>query len=177
MVDARVITGRDGEAILPSLIATLRSTVDAGASIGFHPPLGEAEAERYWRVVLAGVERGERILIGAFLGGVLVGTVQLAREPRPNGRHRAEVQKLMVISEHRRSGIGSSLMAAAERAALEAGHTLLLLDTREGDSADHLYRRLGWSELGRVPGYTRDATGAPEGTVFFFRNLDELQPG
>lgn len=44
-------------------------------------------------------------------GRRIVGTAQLALGMRPNGMHRAEVTKVMVLREARREGIGRALMA------------------------------------------------------------------
>lgn len=169
----RTLSGDDVAALLPGLTALLVATVADGASIGFHAPLAEAEAERYWRGVQAGVREGGRVLVGAFdAAGTLLGAGQLALESRPNGRHRAEVQKLVVAPAARRRGVARSIMQALERAALADGRTLLVLDTREGDPAAELYRALGWEMAGRVPGYVLEQDGTTSATLIFYRALD-----
>lgn len=173
MNDLRLLGASGIETHLPALVAVLRATVAGGASIGFLHPVSGEDAAAYWRGVQEGVARRERILAGAFDGaGRLVGSGQLALEPRANGRHRAEVQKVMVAPEARGKGTGRALMEGLEREAHRAGRTLLLLDTREGDAAEHLYRRLGWQEAGRIPGYTRDEDGSPRATIYFYRTLE-----
>ena len=47
-------------------------------------------------------------------------------------------------------GVGALVLAAAERAALEAGRTLLVLDTASPE-AERLYERGGWQRVGTVP--------------------------
>ncbi len=54
----------------------------------------------------------------------------------------------------------SQLLAAAERAALEAGRTLLVLDTASGD-AERLYVRQGWQRSGEIPNYALHARRRP----------------
>lgn len=175
MTDIRPLSAAEAESHLPALVSLLRSTVDDGASIGFLPPVPDAEADAYWREVLPGVAEGGRVLIGAMDGERLLGCVQLALEGRANGRHRAEIQKLMVLPDARGRGLGAALMAAAEDAARAGGRTLLVLDTREGDAAERLYRRLGWTQAGRIPGYALNADGGRDATLFFYREL--AQPG
>ena len=46
-----------------------------------------------------------------------------------------------------------------------------MLDTRQGDVAEGLYRKLGWQEAGVVPRYARGADGALHATVFFYKEL------
>jgi hypothetical protein len=48
----------------PGLVALLKDAVDSGASIGFLPPLGEAEGEAYWRGVVDAVGDGSCVLLG-----------------------------------------------------------------------------------------------------------------
>jgi ribosomal protein S18 acetylase RimI-like enzyme len=101
-----------------------------------------------------------------------VGTVQLQPPESENGAHRGEVAKLLVHPEWRRQGIARALMTTLEAEARAAGKTLLVLDTREGDPSNKLYRALGYREAGRIPGWTRDATGTPSATVFWYKPLD-----
>ncbi len=173
----QTLSDSDLETHLSALVSLLIENVADGASIGFHPPLPGVVAEGYWRGVQSRLQRGERVLIAAFDDhGLLTGTAQLALETRyPNGRHRAEVQKLMVAPAARRKGVARVLMRALEEAARVAGRTLLLLDTREGDAAEQLYRSLGWELVGLVPGYVLEADGAQHATLIFYRTL-QAQP-
>jgi len=155
------------------LVALLRDVVDAGASVGFLPPLEADEAERYWDGVanaLGGNSR--RLWIARGAGGAVVGSVQLDLEQRPNGSHRAEVMKLMVHTGARRRGIGRALMLAAEAEARNRRRTTLVLDTRRGDPSEALYLSLGWQLAGVIPRYARSADGALDPTAFYYRLLD-----
>jgi acetyltransferase len=115
-------------------------------------------------------ERG-RILLAAFAGEALIGSVQLNPEPRANGRHRAEVMKLMVLRSHRGRGVGRALMQALLAAARESGRSLLLLDVRSEDPAERLYRTLGFVPFGRVPGHARSPDGRLADTSFHYLRL------
>lgn len=169
----RHLAGDDLDALMPALVELLAANVADGASVGFHAPLADAEAEGYWRGVQAGLRRGDRVLVAAFHeGGALMGAAQLALESRPNGRHRAEVQKVLVAPAARRQGVGRALMHALDEAGRAAGRSLLFLDTREGDAAERMYRALGWEQAGRLPGYVREADGTAHATLFFYRELD-----
>lgn len=158
--------------VLPGLVYLLQDGVASGASIGYLPPLDEVEATAYRASVMEDVARGTSVLLVARRGDVVVGTVQLALATKPNARHRAEVQKLIVVQSARGQGIGRLLMEAVEREARVERRTLLVLDTRHGDNAERLYRRLGYLEAGIIPIYTRGADGALEATVLFYRVLD-----
>jgi acetyltransferase len=141
------------------LIELLVDAVEGSASVGFVLPLERADAATYWQSVTAGLREGRLVLVGAFEGDRLVGSVQLGLEPRANGRHRAEVMKLMVRRAHRRRGIGRSLLQELCDLAHHSGRTLLLLDVRSGDPAEALYRSRGFVRFGEVPGYAREPHG------------------
>lgn len=159
---------------LPELIALLDDAVQGGASIGFVLPLADGELERYWSGVAASVQAGQKVLLVARLDGRVAGSVQLAPEPRANGAHRAEIQKLLVGRWARRQGVGAALMLAAEATARAAGRSLLVLDTREGDDAERLYRRLRYRLAGVIPHYARSPHGDRlDGSAFMYKELAE----
>ncbi len=62
-------------------------------------------------------------------------------------------------------------MIALETEARSTGKTLLVLDTREADPSNDLYRALAYREAGRIPGWARDATGTLSTTVFWYKPL------
>ncbi|MFN8475624.1 MAG: GNAT family N-acetyltransferase [Anaerolineae bacterium] len=165
------LSSEPDSAVIEDLIAVLQDSVDNGASVGFLPPLAADEAQSYWLKALDQVAEGERLLLAAQCDGRIVGTVALGLETRPNGAHRAEVQKLLVHSAYRRRGIARALMAAVEDAARADGRKLLVLDTREGDAAEKLYERIGYTRLGSIPGYARNADGSFDPTVIFYRPI------
>ncbi|PZA06093.1 GNAT family N-acetyltransferase [Meiothermus sp. Pnk-1] len=157
----------EARAVLPELAEVLRDCVDGGASVSFLPPLAWAEAWRFWERMLSGLAEGQRILLTAQQGGQVVGTVMLELSSAPNSLHRAEVQKLLVHRKARRQGIAEALMRAVEKAALEAGRTLLYLDTCKGCAAETLYRKLGWVEVGIIPRFAKQPRGFCDTVIFY----------
>ena len=67
--------------------------------------------------------------------------------------------------------MATQLMLSMESAALRAGVSLLTLDTKRGDGAEHLYRRLGWIPAGTIPAYAVDSDGTPHDAVFVYKAL------
>jgi acetyltransferase len=152
------------------LCRLLQDSVHGGASVGFMAPLADAEAEDYWRKIF-GQLGPELWLWVAEDGNQVVGAVQLAPCVKPNGRHRAELQKLFVHSALRGAGIARQLLYAAEERARSSGLTLLVLDTLQGSAAESIYPRLGWSRVGAVPDYAQSPFGGLHPTVFFYKRL------
>ena len=167
-LDLRVATR-----LLPSereqLADLLVAVVAEGASVGFLAPLAPADAAAYW----AGQPAPGALLFLAEEAGRIVGTVQLQPAESANGRHRAEVSKLLVHPDHRRRGIARRLMARLESEARRDGRTLLVLDTRDGDPSNDLYRSLGYHEAGRIPRYARSSPGHLEATVYYYKELTD----
>jgi acetyltransferase len=147
----------------------LEACVADGASIGFLHPMPAGEAEAWWRSVAEGVAAGDILLWAISDNDVPLGTIQLHPVGKPNGAHRAEVAKLMVHPRARGRGLAKQLMATAEQAARDLGRRLLVLDTVEGGVADGLYRRLGWTEAGRIPDFALKSGGGSEATVVFWK--------
>ena len=153
-----------------AFVELLRDAVDAGASVGYLAPLANSDGRAFWHAVRSELADG-RVLLGAYVDGRLVGSVQLAPVPKPNGRHCAEVQKLLVLREFRGRGIGKALMAAVERKARELGRWLLVLDTVPAQPAEKLYERIGYRRAGVVPDYAEKSGGGFEPTVIFYKKL------
>lgn len=160
-----------GEREIRGLSDVLIDCVEGGASVSFMLPMTRAKAESYWRGLSAGVERGERLVLAAEdIDGTIVGTVQIILQQPENQPHRGDVAKMLVHRRARRRGVGEALLIAAERSALEAGKTLLVLDTAS-DAAERLYARQGWQRCGQIPNYALMPDGTPCATTIFFKTL------
>jgi GNAT superfamily N-acetyltransferase len=153
------------------LAEILIACVADGASVSFLHPLPVEAARGFWQQGAQAVAGGKRVLLAAWLDGVLAGTVTLDLATPPNQQHRADVAKLLVDPALRRRGVGRALMRRAEQAAERLGRRLLVLDTLEGDGGEALYRELGWQEAGRIPRYALDGKGRLAATVLFYKEL------
>ncbi len=150
------------------LCALLLDSVAYGASIGFLSSLTRDTAERYWDEVFDAL--GERVRLWvAQIDGDVVGAVQVTPCLKPNGRHRGDLQKLLVHSEFRRHGVATALMDMAERSAARAGLSLLVLDTIRGCDAERLYQRRGWQRAGAIPDYAGTPDGVLHDTVYYYK--------
>ncbi|HCH01374.1 MAG TPA: GNAT family N-acetyltransferase [Vibrio sp.] len=158
---------------MDDLVALLKDCVASGASVGFLPPVESQTAHKYWQEVATTLtaKPSTRLLIAAFEGEQLVGCVQLSLASKSNAKHRAEVEKLMVHTQHRGNGISKALLSHLEEEALVAGRRLLILDTRVGDIASELYKRMNYTEAGYIPDFALSATGELDGTTFFYKML------
>jgi GNAT superfamily N-acetyltransferase len=158
---------------IDELAGVLMDCVEGGASVSFMLPLSRERAAAFWRNVAEAVGAGGRALLVAEDAAGICGTVQLLLEQPENQPHRADVAKMLVHRRARRLGVGAALMSAAEATARQLGKTLLVLDTVSGGDADRLYRRLGWTAAGEIPGYALFPGGGLGGTTVFYRQLGE----
>ena len=165
------VTALCAERTLAGLVEVLVDCVEGGASVSFMWPMTRAKAEEYWRGVAASLARGERALVVAQDSrGEILGTAQAVWAPQENQPHRADISKMLVRRNSRRHGVGARVLAAAERAAFDAGRTLLVLDTASPD-AERLYERSGWQRVGTVPRYALLPDGPFCATAFFYKDL------
>lgn len=158
------LTDRDLDELTDLLVAV----VEQGASVGFLPPLDPSEARAYWQKA---IQADNVVFLVARRDAAIVGTVQLEYSTKENGRHRAEVNKLLVHPDAQRMGIGRKLMTELEAIAAENGWTTLHLDTREGDISNNVYQSLGWIQAGIIPRWAESANGSLDGTVFYYKLL------
>ena len=150
----------------------LHDSVHAGADIGFILPFSRDDAAAFWRNrIKPAVDAGTCRVLVARCGGRIVGTVQIDLGTPANQPHRAEVKKLMVHPNARRSGIARALMLAIEEQAREAGRTLLTLDTAS-EAAEKLYLSLGYVLVGVIPGFSRRPHSPElEHTTVLYKNI------
>ena len=128
--------------------------VALASAIGAEPE-GWLLADSRWRSVgderryIRALQRyADAALYVAESAGGLVGRLSITRDPHPASAHVADLG-LMVAASHRRSGIGSELMHAAEEWARRAGVTKLELHVFPHNSAAiALYEKLGYEREG-----------------------------
>ncbi|MES3029287.1 MAG: GNAT family N-acetyltransferase [Pseudomonadota bacterium] len=149
----------------------LVEAVANGGSVSFMHPLSPDAARAFWEGALAAAGRGERVVLGAWDGEILVGTVTLLLDCPPNQPHRAEIAKLMTRLSHRGRGVAGALMRAAEALAVERGRTLLVLDTATEGGASGLYEGLGFVLAGTIPDYALKPHGGLTGTMIYWKQI------
>ena len=162
-----------GDSDLRSLALLLVDAVDSGAAVSFLAPLTLERAEDWWRGTTSASHSAAIVLVARDADGI-VGTVQLHPAWAPNQPHRAEITKLLVHRRSRSAGLGTRLMLTIEDAAQRAGFSLLTLDAKRGGTAEHLYRQLGWTHAGTIPGFAFDPDGTtPHDAVIFYKELNQ----
>ncbi|MFE6747636.1 GNAT family N-acetyltransferase [Kitasatospora purpeofusca] len=194
MYTVRPVTAEELLGAAERLGGLLADTVDGGASVGFLAPLDPGAAADWWRALAPDVGAGRLLLWVAYpepdadadaatdsggdgdgdgddAGRRIAGTVQLRPASTANGRHRAEVAKLMVHRADRGHGLAGRLLAALEEAAVGRGIRTLVLDTETDSPAERLYAAAGWTRVGTVPDFATDPAGVPHATTVYYKAL------
>lgn len=105
-----------------------------------------ADERRYLRAIRASPDAC--VLVAETPAGELVGRLSLGRDPHPACAHVAELG-IVVAAGHRRRGVGTALLAAAEEWARRAGVSKLELHVLPHNAgAIALYERLGYRHEG-----------------------------
>ncbi|MFF8770971.1 GNAT family N-acetyltransferase [Kitasatospora sp. NPDC015120] len=180
MYTVRQLTAQELRGSAQRLGDLLADTVDTGASVGFLAPLDRVAAAGWWRALAPDVAAGRLLVWVAEPGPAggeggsdrIAGTVQLRPATAANGRHRADVAKLMVHRADRGRGLAGRLLAALESAAVARGLRTLVLDTETDSPAERMYAAAGWTRVGTVPDFATDPAGVPRGTTVFYKALD-----
>jgi ribosomal protein S18 acetylase RimI-like enzyme len=157
--------------ICEMLSEILIEVVTNGESVSFMYPLQPETAYACWMDSLAAAAQGKRMVLGAWDGEILAGTVTLLLDCPPNQPHRAEIAKLMTRISHRRRGIAAALMRAAEDLAVKQDRTLLMLDTAVDGGASGLYEGLGFTLAGTIPDYALKPYGGLTGTHIYWKRI------
>ncbi|MDR6953439.1 ribosomal-protein-alanine N-acetyltransferase [Ancylobacter sp. 3268] len=83
-----------------------------------------------------------------------------------------EILSIAVARSHRGGGIGRALVQKAMARLAAEGIATLFLEVEEGNRpAVTLYEKAGFREIGRRPGYYRDAAGRPVAAIAMRRDL------
>lgn len=171
MVSLAIAPLQDSPPVRRALGELLVETVAGGGSVSFMHPLPLQDAEAFWDDSLASAARGERIVLGAFDGATLVGTVTLLLNLPPNQPHRAEIAKMMTRASHRHRGVATALLRETERLAAARGRTLLVLDTAVDEGASGLYEKMGYQLSGIIPDYALRPHGGLTGTMIYWKRI------
>lgn len=156
---------------IPRLTELLMACVAAGASLTFLPPLAADTARSHWQGIARQVARGERLLLAGWVDGVLCGTAGLALATAQTQAHRADLEDLLVHPVAQDQALERALLQLAEQQGLQAGRSLLVMQSRDDGPCARLGGGDGWQLAGRVPGYGRSADGQAQDAVWWWKRL------
>jgi GNAT superfamily N-acetyltransferase len=164
----------------PDLTAELRERIvdlwvdatNAGGAVGFVAPVGAGDVRPVAEVTFAAVTDGpDRLLVG-YEGDRPVAVLFLTDHRFPLKAHWGVLKRVMVHPDAQGRGHGQALMREAARRAPELGWRALHVTVRGGLGLERFYRRLGYREVGRLPGALRVAPGDDRDEILMWHDLD-----
>jgi GNAT superfamily N-acetyltransferase len=147
------------EALRRELLTCWTDVTNAGGAVGFVPPVTEDDIAPTLDELVRRVRERRALLALLTVDGVTAGFAVLARANSPLREHWATVLRVQVHPSRQGSGLGRVLMTGVHAIARGEGLEFLHLGAREGTGAAEFYRRLGYEEVGRLPGAIRVAPG------------------
>jgi GNAT superfamily N-acetyltransferase len=141
------------------LMACWTDVTNAGGAVGFVPPISQDDVVPLLDKLLEGVHSGRDVLALLEVDGTTAGFASVVGSLSPLRRHWGTVLRVQVHPSRQGQGLGRVLMDGVHRIARERAWEFLHLTARGGTGVDEFYRRLGYTEVGRVPGAIRVAPG------------------
>ena len=82
-----------------------------------------------------------------------------------------EILLIAVVPAVRGTGVGRELLAEVIERARNRSVRQIFLEMRDGNPAEHLYRRFGFEKIGRREGYYRGAIGGALDAITFVKEI------
>jgi GNAT superfamily N-acetyltransferase len=163
-----------------------------GQNMTFVPPLSHDKILASWQQWSRDVEQGNRVIVLQLSldEQEVAGVVALVWSSGETSAHRAEVGRLIVSPNFRKQGVARRVMGVLEQEARARGRWMIVsfpiscpcsghanlgcqtLDTALGTGAEHVYPRLGYTEVGRIPGYgIHPVDQSPVTEVWYYKDL------
>ena len=141
--------------IREALESDARAIAALTGQLGYPASPSEIEGRLDW------IKRDGHVFV-AEIGGAVIGWVHIHEAHFLESPAHAEIGGLVVEENHRGSGVGTELMAAAERWAVAMGYTTVRVRSNVIREAAHrFYKRSGYSETKRQAVFVKDV-GPPQ---------------
>lgn len=143
-IEIRPLAGADAASYRDIRLEALQSSPEAFASAF------ETESVHPVGWFAARLE-GDAVMLGAFLGGELVGTLGFIRSDGPKRQHKGTLVGMYVQPAARRAGVGRRLVDAALDLAAKSVELVQLSVVDGNEPALRLYQSMGFVEYGLEP--------------------------
>ncbi|KKJ93589.1 GNAT family N-acetyltransferase [Micromonospora sp. HK10] len=153
------------------LVTLWVDATNAGGAVGFVAPVSAADVRPVAEAAFAGIADGpDRLLVG-YAGDRPAGMLIIVDHRFPLKDHWRVLKRVMVHPDAQGHGYGAALMREAERVCRAAGLAALHVTVRAGLGLESFYARLGYREVGRLPGALRLAPGDDRDEVLMWLDL------
>ena len=159
------------DALCEEIVALWVDVTNAGGAVGFVAPVTAERVRPTADASFAGVEAGlDRLLVGTD-DGRLVALLFVTDNRFDLKDHWRVLKRVMVARGSRGRGYGAALMREAARVAEKMGLAALEVTVRSGMGTEDFYAKLGYREVGRIPGALRVAPGDDRDDIVMWLDL------
>lgn len=173
--EVHAVTAVD-ETLRRELLALWTAVTNAGGAVGFVPPVTEDDVAPTLDDLVRRAREGRALIVLLTVDGRTAGFAVLLRAASPLRRHWATVLRVQVHPSMQGAGLGRVLMRGVHELARADGLEFLHLGARDGTGVAGFYRRLGYVEVGRLPGAVRVAPGDDRDEILLVCHLDAVRP-
>jgi GNAT superfamily N-acetyltransferase len=159
------------DALREEVVGLWTDVVNRGGAVGFVAPVGVDDVRPTAEAALAAVAGGDDRMLAGFEGGRLVALLFVAGNGHRLKEHWRTLKRVMVAPDRQGAGYGGALMREAGAVARKMGLDALQLTVRGGTGTEGFYARLGYREVGRVPGALRVAPGDDRDEIIMWLDL------
>ncbi|KAK0617810.1 hypothetical protein B0T17DRAFT_496013 [Bombardia bombarda] len=167
--------------LIPYIAALHASCITVDHMIGpFLPPLTNEKLLPWWKQRIAEANQGSRVIVLLLpqmapgikpAGSDLRGLAMLKLPETETGSFRGHIDAVLVNQKYRRLGGATILVQALEYEATHRGRTLLLVNAETGSVGEAAFRKFGYTEIGKVPHFSRVWPSGKKGETFFFKDF------
>jgi GNAT superfamily N-acetyltransferase len=152
-------------------VALWTDVTNAGGAVGFVAPVTPGDVRPVAAAAFQSVLEGhDRLLVGVD-GGELVALLFVVDNRFALKRHWRVLKRVMVTPKSQGRGYGAALMREAEALGRRMGLDALQVTVRGGAGTERFYERLGYREVGRLPGALRVAPGDDRDEIHMWLEL------
>jgi GNAT superfamily N-acetyltransferase len=153
------------------IVALWVDVTNAGGAVGFVAPVTAGEvrpiADQAFDAVTAGFDH----LLTGMDDGELVALLFIVDNRFALKDHWRVLKRVMVTPHRQGRGYGAALMREAEAVGRKAGLAGFQVTVRTGAGTENFYQRLGYREVGRMPGALRVAPGDDRDEIYMWLGL------
>ena len=144
---------------------------NSGGAVGFVSPVSADDVRPLAEATLAAVEGGPDRLLIQTDDGELTGLLFMVDNRFAFKDHWRVLKRVMVTPRGQGRGLGTALMGEAERIGRAMGLAALHVTVRAGTNTEKFYERLGYTEVGRLPGALRVGPDDERDEIFMWMPL------
>jgi GNAT superfamily N-acetyltransferase len=154
-----------------AIVALWVEATNAGGAVGFVAPVSSEQVRPTAEQAFNGVADGpDRLLIGVDQGR-LVALLFLTDNRFALKAHWRVLKRVMVTPDSQGHGYGAALMREAAAVATRMGLVALQVTVRGGMGTESFYAKLGYREVGRLPGALRIGPGDDRDDILMWLEL------